>query len=137
MSRKTHGSSIEFRPQHRLFAVFGDRSSAEAAVAILPEPGLDLDHHWFLEGEQGTADLDLHGTSHGVWARIVRTTQRAMSSDYSYLGFLESELRRGHVVLAVHVDDEKTADEMARRLVPFGGHGFAYFARWDFEPVAA
>lgn len=60
-----------------------------------------------------------------------------MSADYSYLEFIVGGLRAGHVVLAIHVVDDEVADEVARRLLSLGGHGFAYFAHWLFEPLAA
>lgn len=130
-------TSIEFRPRHRLFVAFEGAAAASAAEEELRRRGISSEVVWRLAGKQGADCLDLSGRAHGLWGRAVRVIQHALSSDYEYLESLDWELRHDHVVLAVPVDSIEGADELARALMPFGGHDIGYFVHWNFEPVAA
>jgi len=123
---------------HRIFAVLDDSDAAEEAVeAIRFEGFADGDDIWVFCGEEGAKRLDLTGRSHGIWGRVLRTLQLAMSSDFRYLRDLDEELHHGHVVIAVPVHDESVADEVVWLLRMYAGHSIAYNSHWDFEPIAA
>ena len=137
MSTSPTASTAEFRPRHRLFVVFDSPETAREARGALLSKRLATDDTWVFAGEPGAARLDLSGNRHGVWGRMIRTLQHVMSADYDYLDGLKRAVGRGHVVLAVHAVDLDAAYALARFLRNAGGRDFAYFAEWDFEPVAA
>ena len=124
-------------PRHRLFAAFDDRRAAETAVARLRFEGyVEEDDIWVLSGDDGLRVLDPAGTWHGWRGRLVRLFERVMTNpDTEYLQVLGEEVRSGHVVLALLVQNERTADQVARVLRSQSGHSFAYGAHWDFVPV--
>ena len=124
-------------PRHRLFVVFDGTAQARAAIDGLRADGLAGDDDiWAYEGDDGVDDLDPSGAAHGLWGRLVRLVESAMTNDdVAYLRILAGELRRGHLVLAVRVASEHEADAMATELRARGGHSFAYGAHWDFVPV--
>lgn len=124
-------------PRHRLFVVFDRAEQARAAIDALRAGGLEGEHDiWAYQGDEGVDDLDPSGAKHGLWGRVIRLIEAAMTNDdVGYLRILASELRRGHLVLAVRVASEHEADEVATGLRARGGHSFAYGAHWDFVPV--
>jgi hypothetical protein len=125
-------------PRHRLFAIFDDPSAGGHAVEELRSEGYPrLDDIWVFAGEEGLRNLRLRGGSHRLRAMVVRTVQRAMTSDYRYLKVLEEAVRQGGMVVAVRVPNEPSADRVASGLRPLSAHSFAYGAHWDFVPVAA
>ena len=125
-------------PRHRLFAIFDDPGAGSRAVEQLRSEGYSrLDDIWVFAGEEGLQNLRLRGGSHRLRATVVRTVQRAMTSDYRYLTVLEEAVRQGGMVVAVRVPDEPSADRVASELRPLSAHSFAYGAHWDFVPVAA
>ena len=137
LSPETASVRILLPPRHRLFVVFDRVEQARAAIDALRADGLAGDDDiWSYEGDEGVDDLDPTGAEHGLWGRLVRLIESAMTNDdVAYLRILASELRRGHLVLAVRVHDERDADAMATELRARGGHSFAYGAHWDFVPV--
>jgi hypothetical protein len=122
---------------HHLFGVFDDADAGEEAVEALRFDGFTDEDIWVLCGEEGSRRLDVTGKWHGLWGRVLRSLQFTMSSDFRYLRTLDEELRRGHVVVAVRVHDQRAADEVARLLRMHAGHSIAYCSHWDFVPVAA
>jgi hypothetical protein len=122
------------RPRHRLFAVFDDPEMGRAAAEELGAPDQD-DFVWVFFGEEGSRRIDLSGDLEGIRGKIIRTVERAFSSDVGYLELLDETLRSGHLVIAVAMADADAAESMAERLRAKGGHSFAYFSNWEFQPV--
>lgn len=121
----------------RLFAVFDEPEQGVAAVgALLPGDLVPGRETWLLHGEEGLRRLDVAGSSHGVYGRLVRGFQLTMTDDNRYLDALENALERGALVVALPVADVETADRVARELQGRGGHTFAYTAHMDFVPTA-
>lgn len=131
-----HGDFV-LPPRHRLFAIFDDRAAAQRVIAMLQMQGFTGDDDiWLLSGEDALARVDANGERHGLWGRTARALEHLLAhSDTEYLEGLEAEVRRGRLVLAVLVSDEKQADEVARAMRAQGGRSFAYGAHWNFVPV--
>ena len=121
----------------RLFAVFDDPEHGVAAVgAVEPVDLIPGEETWLLHGQEGLRRLDVAASSHGVYGRLVRGFQLAMTDDNRYLDTLERALEQGALVVALPVADIETADRVASALQGRGGHTFAYTAHMDFVPTA-
>lgn len=120
----------------RLFTVFDDPHDGLAAIDDLPAmdliPGEDV---WLLHGEEGLRRLDPGGTHHGLYGRLVRVVQLAVSNDGEYIDALARALRDGALVAALPVRDIDTADRLAKVLAARSGHAFAYTRHMDFTPT--
>lgn len=124
------------RPRHRLFAIFDDPEKGRAAAQELRAGTPDNDDLvWVFFGEEGSRRIDLSGDLEGIRGKIIRTVERAFSSDIGYLELLDEALRAGHLVIAVAMADADAAQSVAERLRAEGGHSFAYFSNWEFQPV--
>lgn len=124
------------RPRHRLFAVFDDPVAGRAAADKLRAGGHDEDDHvWVFYGEEGSRRIDVSGDLEGIRGKIIRTVERAFSSDMGYLRLLDDALRSGRLVIAVALTDADAARTTAELLRADGGHSFAYFLNWEFQPV--
>jgi hypothetical protein len=124
------------RPRHRLFAVFDDPAVGRDVAEKLRGGPNDLDDHvWIFYGEEGSRRIDVTGNLEGIRGKIIRTVERAFSSDIEYLNILDEALRSGHLVIAVAMADADAVRIMADHLRADGGHSFAYFSNWEFQPV--
>ena len=124
------------RPRHRLFGAFDDpKVGLDAVEKITASTHVGEDEIWALTGEEGLEKLDISGGTEGLWGRIVRIVELAMSSDIEYLRILEDVLKSGGLVVSVPVTDAAAADDLADFLRKSNGHSFAYFSNWEFQPV--
>jgi len=134
--RSAESSNFVMPAGHRLFLVFDTSEAAELAIATVRGEGLiDDDAPWFLAGEDGICQLDVHGTAHGLHGRVARAIQLVMSNDVVYLTMLVGELRAGHTAVVVLMPDTGAADRAAQRLRELSGHTMAIRAHLDFIPV--
>lgn len=123
-------------PRHRLFCIFDDPEKGRKAVDELKAGRFgDPDDIWVFFGDTGLAELG--AIAHGWRAALIRVVQRTMTNDFSYFRALEAALGDGALVIAVRVDSQHNADEVAKPLRDQSAHSFAYGAHWDFVPVAA
>lgn len=120
----------------RLFAIFDDpRAGLEAVRSI--DPG-DLIAHadiWLMHGEEGRRRLDARAAHHGLFGKLVRAGQLAMSDDNRYIETLDRALAHGALVVALPVGRITVADRLAELLQAASGHSFAYTTHLDFVPT--
>ena len=106
-------------PRHRVIAVLPSHGEAVAAIADLEDAGFPRQGIGALCGVDGLERLDPTGRYHGLWGRIVRTTQVvfAWADD---VADDSDHIARGGVGLsvpAVTPDEARRASEILR------GHG--------------
>ena len=133
--RAARSHDVIGRPRHRLFGAFDDPRVGLDALEKMAVPHSDEDEIWALTGEDGLQKLDISGGAEGLWGRIVRIVELAMSSDIEYLRVLEGVLESGGLVVSIPVKDADDADDLADLLGARAGHSFAYFSNWEFQPV--
>lgn len=136
LNRPAEFGRVVAAARKRLFAVFDDPREGLAAVQDVPAADLVAGEQvWLLHGEEGRRRLDARGAGHGLYGRVVRLAQRAMSDDNQYLDTLDRALRGGALVAALPVADMTTADRVAEVLLGRSGHAFAYTRHLDFVPT--
>ncbi|MDA8269614.1 MAG: hypothetical protein M0013_14820 [Actinomycetota bacterium] len=141
-SRPVYNEPAEFNgfvaiPEGRMFAVFEDPEAGERAVAELRRNGFAAEGDlWVLEGAEGIRRIDLTGAAHGIGGRIYRTLEHVMSDEWDYLAVLDEALRKGGVVLSIHVGDGDV--ERARHLLAGnGGRPLFAYRRHSFAPATS
>jgi len=125
-----------FEPQDRLFAVFDDRTAADAATRALAElelPDADLELY---EGSAHADAFDGTGRVHGPLARVRRAIQFALADQMPDLAWYEAALRDGRIVLSVRTRGEATTQRVVAALVAAGGHFINRFGRLQTEEYA-
>jgi len=111
-------------------AILPDRSHLDKCVAELREIGVALDEVSVLHGEDGVRVLDMEGTEHGNWARLVRSFQKLGTAagereNYHYA------LKRGCGLIFVPARNNEEADAAGRVLAAAGGRRILHFGdRW-------
>ncbi len=120
----------------RLFAVFDDPQEGLGAIAAIPAADLiSGEQTWLFHGEEGLRRLDPSGAAHGLYGRLVRGVQLAVSDDNRYVDALARALHDDALVVALPVTDIETADRLAAALQARSGHTFAYTKHMDFVPT--
>ncbi len=112
---------------HRLFAVFPDRASAEAALAAAPaDTRRDT---WLFEGFDGAAELspDTGG--------LRRIFSWIFSHNVEFLHELARMVGDGRVVVAVPARTLAAASAIGAELRRRDGTVIAYTAHWNFVPA--
>ena len=87
-----------------------------------------------LAGEGGLRRLGATGGGGGL-AGLLRRVQMSMGGDADYVRDAEQEVRDGHALVDVEVDDD---DEKARAreiLARHGGRQIAFFGQWTIETL--
>lgn len=125
-----------FDPQDRLFAVFDDRTSAEAASRALASLGLSERDTELYEGQSAADAFDGTGRVHGPLARVRRAIQFSLADQMPDLAWYEAALRDGRVVLSAHTRDSATTQLAVAALIEAGGHFINRFGRLQTEEYA-
>ncbi len=103
--------------------------SLSGCLAALQSQGVDTGDVSVLEGDAGRATLDVHGSHHGVWSRIVRSLQ-SLGSGANERQNYDDALAQGKVVIAVPADDVR-APAIAQLLASNGGSRILHFGATD------
>lgn len=121
-----------FMPRsHRLFAVFDDMATAEAALAALPGGEELRARTWVFAGPEGAKLL-----CPGQVADATRLLSWLFSHNIEHLRGMSRLVEDGFVVLALPADRIADADSTARLLRDHGAQWFAYTAHGNFVPVS-
>lgn len=126
------GPSFILPPRDRLFCIFDRRVDAVAATRDFLHLGsVQVDDVWVFVGERGARRLDPSLEKHGPRVLLARLAQRLLTGDAEYGDDLVAGLRRGGIVLAIHVerDDVSSLIPVLRR---HNGHSFAFGAHWNY-----
>lgn len=131
------GPSFILPPRDRLFCAFDRRHDAIDAIRdFLYLGAVQVDDVWVFVGERGVRRLDPTLEKHGARARLGRLLQRILTSDAEYGDDLVEELRRGGIVLAIHVERDDVAS-----LIPVlrrhHGHSIAFGTHWNYVAAEA
>jgi hypothetical protein len=126
------GPAFVLPPHDRLFCVFDRREDGVAAIReLLRFNVVKVDDVWVFEGERGAQRLDPTLVRHGVRATLGRVAQRLLTGDAEYGDNLVAELRRGGLVLAIHVS-RSGIPNLLPLLERHGGHFMAFGAHWNY-----
>jgi hypothetical protein len=126
---------LEAEPRHSVIAILPGGENASAAVADLVAAGFPRRGIGALCGDNGLERLDPTGRYHGLWGRIVRTTQVVfawadeVAHDAEHIG-------RGGVGLSVPAatpDEARRAAEILRR---HGAQHIRYFGSLTFTELS-
>ena len=121
--------------QHnRVVAIVPDGRLDESMTA-LGELGVDLAVVEVLRGEGGARTLDFDGTEHGMWAHVVRTTQKLGTASNERENYAAA-LRAGDSVVIVPVHGDALADVYARILDEHGGRRIIHFRKFTTEQLS-
>jgi hypothetical protein len=111
-------------------AILPDRSHLDDCVAALREVGVAGEEVSVLQGEDGARVLDLEGTQHGNWARLVRSFQNLGTAANERVNYANA-LKRGCVAIFVPARNNEEADAFGRILAATGGRRILHFGhRW-------
>jgi hypothetical protein len=124
-------SSFIYRPRNAVTAILA-RESLEQALSIVGEAGVDSTSVEVLIGPEGAEFLDLHGSHHGLRARLVRHIQLLGSSENDLRNY-SSALQQDRAVVIVPVGDEHMADAVGAALERCGGERVLYFRSTTVE----
>jgi hypothetical protein len=87
-------------------AILPDRSHLQDCVAALREIDVALDEVSVLQGEDGVRVLDMEGTEHGNWARLVRSFQKLGTAAGERENY-HNALKRGCIVILFRLGTPK------------------------------
>jgi hypothetical protein len=107
-------------------AILPDRSHLQDCVAALREIDVALDEVSVLQGEDGVRVLDMEGTEHGNWARLVRSFQKLGTAAGERENY-HNALKRGCIVIFVPARNTGEADASSRVLAATGGRRILRF----------
>ena len=84
--------------------------------------------------QEGLEELSPSGEGYGLKARVQRILQ-AIGYEGDQLRRVERELKKGHAVVGVAVDDDDAKKAVAAVLRKRGGHDVHYYARFTIEEL--
>ena len=128
----TEGRDFIRYPTDHLFGIIDEPDQAGSAIVALRSAGIDDDSVSTFHGDAGAIRIDASGSSHGLFARLIRISQ-AMSMDGDQSQRYEDEARNGHTVIAVHIDDDDVRDQALGILKTHHGHYINYYRRLHSE----
>jgi chitinase len=111
-------------PTNCVLGVVDNPGQAYSAIGDLNAAGFEL---VALAGAEGAERLDVTGEEHGLKGQIIRTIQKYGDSESTEFQRYDDELRAGHYVIRVHVDDENARNSVKDILVNHGGHFINYY----------
>jgi hypothetical protein len=121
--------------QHdRVVAIVPDGNLDESMTA-LADIGVDLAWVEVLQGDIGARTLDFDGTKHGLWAHVVRTTQKLGTASNERENYAAA-LRSGDSVVIVPVHTDAVADVYARVLDEHGCRRIIHFRKYTTEQLS-
>ena len=126
---------LEAEPRHRVIAILPGRDDASAAIADLDAAGFPRQGIGALKGANGLERLDPTGRYHGLWGRIVRTTQVVfawadeVAHDADHIG-------RGGVGLSIPAATPDEARRAAEILKRHGAQHVRYFGSLTFTELS-
>jgi hypothetical protein len=121
--------------QHNKVVAIVTESSLEELMAALGEAGVDLASVDVLHGDAGARRLDFDGTEHGLWAHVVRTTQKLGTASNERENYATA-LRSGDSVVIVPVHTDAAAEIYARVLDQHGGRRIIHFRKFTTEQLS-
>ena len=107
-------------------------------VGIIRDAGFHANKIEVLCGEEAAMRIDAAGVKHGVFARIVRSTQYVLG-DYEIEDATrhENELKAGHFGIGVSTHRKAEREKVRQILKVHRGHFINFYGRWTMERLEA
>jgi len=121
-----HNEEFIADPTGHLIAILDETREADQAERDLSEAGFSEVHVY--RGADGVETIDSSGSEHGATGGLVRLLQQAYTNKDN-LAEYEEAVRRGHIVIAVKVDDDDLRDRADDILESHGAHTVNHFSK--------
>ena len=122
---------------NRVTSLLDSEVEAMATVRALEEDGVATDDIDIFVGEQGARRLDLSGSEHGRFKRLLRRLESAVGDEGAANHRIDEALRRGATLLCIKVHHRKSSEKarVLQVLQALHGHEIHYWGPWAFEDV--
>lgn len=121
-------------PKDQALGIFDSERDATDATRDLVAEGYPTVNRF--AGVRGAAEIDSQGEVHGGMAKAERTIEH-IASDVSDLEEYDAAVRRGRIVLGVHVEDGERRHRVADIMTRHRGHDVRYFGSLSVESLSA
>jgi hypothetical protein len=113
-------------PTRKVVGVVDTAEQLERILAALSERGIDRKEIMVFAGEEGIQSIDPAGRYHGLLGRLTRVIQ-VIGEELEHMRRYEEELRAGHYVVVVSVDEDRKKEAAREVLESHGGHFVDYY----------
>ena len=121
-------------PKDQALGIFDSERDAAEATRDLAAEGYPTVNRF--AGVRGAAEIDSQSEVHGGMAKAERTIEH-IASDVSDLEEYDAAVRRGRIVLGVHVEDGERRHRVADIMTRHRGHDVRYFGSLSVESLNA
>lgn len=121
-------------PREQVTGVLADPDRAVAVAEALRAAGVEDAAVAFYGGEEIIATIDPDGRGHGPLGRLTRALEHFGQEGEEHHAAVD-EVREGHLLVAVRVDDQAAKDRVAGVLREQGVTRLRYWGRWEIESI--
>ena len=109
-------------------------NNAKAAVRDLQKAGFSATQIRVLTGKEGARRINARGDQHGIWARMLRSTQKILG-DYEipHATRHEREMLAGHFGIGVTIRDKHDRNKALQILKSHRGHFINFYGPLTME----
>ena len=125
-------------PEGNVVGLLLDDAALGQARARLEQAGFAPGSYDVLQGEADAGRIDVNGEAHGRAGTVKRWLQGVMSDDADHARRYAEQLREGHIVLGVSVEEDESAKRRAADALRGAGAEFIhYYAENYVEDLSA
>lgn len=121
-------------PTNKVVGIIDDVNNAKAAVRDLQKAGFSATQIRVLTGKEGARRINARGDQHGIWARMLRSTQKILG-DYEipHATRHEREMLAGHFGIGVTIRDKHDRNKALQILKSHRGHFINFYGPLTME----
>ena len=138
MSQSPSEPLNQLLPYNKVISRITTEVGAQAAVASLVAAGFPENETYILHGEEGQRYIDIDGSGHGFFGRLVRSYMRLQGIEKQMMDDADEALKSGQYLVGVDVDGSEEQQVQARdALVAHTDFNIYFCGRYTITIVAS